>query len=171
MRECLARNRRPRTKASAVGLIGARRLEPRREWRAPWIAALLLLQLSTTLLLMAAHPGSPLFSMDALVLSQFAAGTVGYLAQFVIVPFLMRYENHLVGAFWTGDARARRPTDLGCVCETGLGGEIDERSRTYLSAATLLVAALFSTLSTVFPTSADSLETRPETYESRTRLS
>ena len=35
----------------------------------------------------------------------FLGGSVGYLSQFVVVPYLVAgFENELVGAFWTGDA-------------------------------------------------------------------
>jgi len=61
-------------------------------------------QLLSVLILCAAVPGTFAYSETSLVLSQFLGGTVGYLAQFTAVPFLMRFENELVGAFWTGDS-------------------------------------------------------------------
>ena len=69
-----------------------------------WLWALLVIQFCSVLLLCVAVPGSFLFSEKFLIIAQFLGGTVGYSAQFTAVPFLMHYENQLVGAFWTGDS-------------------------------------------------------------------
>lgn len=74
------------------------------------IWALLATQAVAISILCVATPGSPLFSPLTLLIAMFFGGSCGYGAQFVCVPYLLRYENRLVAAFWLGDS----VTSVGC---------------------------------------------------------
>lgn len=70
----------------------------------PGIVVLLIVHSLSLVLLILATPGSPFFGQATLVTAMALGGSVGYLAQFVMIPYLMHFRNDLVGAFWFGDA-------------------------------------------------------------------
>ena len=74
----------------------------RPQWRSCWY--LVVIQGLSVFMLCLAVPGSPFFSEKSLAVATFLSGAVGYSAQFTAVPWLMRFENELVGAFWAGDS-------------------------------------------------------------------
>lgn len=69
-----------------------------------FIGTLLLLHMVAALGMHFCVPGSPHFDERTIILMQYTAGSIGYLSNVISIPYLMQFENHLVGAYYTGDA-------------------------------------------------------------------